>query len=49
MTIWVSTGLPKAEVPDLVGKDSNDAVAALTKLHLKPDVHEVPSDKPRGP
>src|SRR5712691_3519289 len=41
--IWVSTGLPRAEVPQLVGKSSNDAVAALTRLDLKPKVRDVPS------
>jgi eukaryotic-like serine/threonine-protein kinase len=46
--IWVSTGLPKAEVPNLVGQQSTDAVAALTRLRLKPDLHEVPSGKPTG-
>jgi serine/threonine-protein kinase len=46
--IWVSTGLPKAEVPDLVDQSSTDAVAALTKLGLKPDLHNVPSGKPVG-
>jgi eukaryotic-like serine/threonine-protein kinase len=46
--IWVSTGLPKAEVPSLVGQSSTDAVAALTKLRLKPDLHEVPSSKEAG-
>ena len=46
--IWVSTGLPKATVPGVVGKSSTDAVAALTQVHLKPDVHEVPSSKPAG-
>src|SRR4029077_19483132 len=46
ITIWVSTGLPKASVPSLVGKQSTDAVAALTQLHLKPDIHSVPSNKP---
>jgi eukaryotic-like serine/threonine-protein kinase len=46
VTIWVSTGLPKAEVPNVVGKTSTDAVVALTQLHLKPDVHGVNSDKP---
>src|SRR5581483_6792351 len=44
--IWVSTGLPKAAVPELVGKQETDAVAALTRLNLKPNVHDVPSDKP---
>jgi beta-lactam-binding protein with PASTA domain/predicted Ser/Thr protein kinase len=48
VTIWVSTGLPKATVPSLVGEQSTDAVAALTRLHLKPDVHGVNSSKPAG-
>jgi eukaryotic-like serine/threonine-protein kinase len=48
VTIWVSTGLPKATVPGLVGEQSTDAVAALTRLHLKPDVHGVNSSKPSG-
>jgi serine/threonine-protein kinase len=46
--IWVSTGLPKAVVPDLVDQSSTDAVAALTRLRLKPDLHDVPSGKPAG-
>ena len=46
--IWVSTGLPKAEVPSLVDSSSTDAVAALTKLGLKPDLHNVPSSKAAG-
>ncbi|HEX7527216.1 MAG TPA: Stk1 family PASTA domain-containing Ser/Thr kinase [Gaiellaceae bacterium] len=46
--IWVSTGIPKVEVPSLVGKQSTDAVGALKDAHLKPDVHEVPSSKPTG-
>ena len=48
VTIWVSSGLPKSVVPDVVGKQSTDAVGALTQLHLKPDVHEVPSSLPAG-
>jgi eukaryotic-like serine/threonine-protein kinase len=46
--IWVSTGLPKAEVPSLVGESSTDAVAALTRLRLKPKLLQVPSSKPAG-
>jgi serine/threonine protein kinase len=46
--IWVSTGLPKAEVPSLVGESSTDAVAALTRLRLKPRILQVPSAKPAG-
>ena len=48
VTIWVSTGKPKAAVPSLVGMQSADAEAALTKLHLKPDVHPVPGGKQAG-
>ena len=48
MHIWVSTGLPKSFVPDLVGKQSTDAVASLTRLRLKPDLHPVPSQLPTG-
>jgi len=48
VTIWVSSGLPKSTVPNLVGQQSTDAVAALTRLHLKPDVHGVNSSKPTG-
>jgi serine/threonine protein kinase len=48
ITIWVSTGLPKAVVPDLVGASSTDAVATLTKLGLKPDLHQVPSSTAAG-
>ncbi|HJX48882.1 MAG TPA: Stk1 family PASTA domain-containing Ser/Thr kinase, partial [Gaiellaceae bacterium] len=48
VTIWVSTGVPKVEVPSLVGQQSTDAVGALKDAHLKPDVHEVPSSKPTG-
>ena len=48
VTIWVSTGLPRSTVPSLVGKQGNAAVETLTQLHLKPNVHEVPSDMPAG-
>jgi serine/threonine-protein kinase len=48
VTIWVSTGVPKVDVPSLVGTQSTDAVVALKDAHLKPDVHEVPSAKPAG-
>jgi serine/threonine-protein kinase len=46
VSIWVSTGLPKATVPDVRGKSQADAVAALVSAHLKPDVHPTPSPKP---
>ena len=46
--IWVSSGVPKVEVPSLVGKQSTDAVAALNVAHLKAAVLQVPSTKPAG-
>jgi eukaryotic-like serine/threonine-protein kinase len=46
--IWVSTGLPKAVVPDLAGQASTDAVATLTRLGFKPHVRQVPSSQPVG-
>jgi serine/threonine protein kinase len=48
ITIWVSTGLPKAVVPDLVHSSSTDAVATLTKLGLKPKLRPVPSAEAAG-
>jgi serine/threonine-protein kinase len=48
ITIWVSTGLPKAVVPDLVHSSSTDAVATLTKLGLKPRLRQVPSAEAAG-
>jgi len=46
--IWVSSGVPKVEVPSLVGKQSTDAVAALNDAHLKAAVLQVPSTTPTG-
>jgi eukaryotic-like serine/threonine-protein kinase len=46
--IWVSTGVPKVEVPPLVGEQSTDAVSALNDAHLKAAVLQVPSSKPTG-
>jgi len=46
--IWLSTGLPKAVVPDLSGQSSTDAVATLTRLGFKPHVRQVPSSQPVG-
>jgi serine/threonine-protein kinase len=48
VTIWVSTGVPKVEVPSLVDTQSTDAVAALKDANLVPDVHEVQSGKDAG-
>jgi beta-lactam-binding protein with PASTA domain/predicted Ser/Thr protein kinase len=46
--LWVSTGEPQVVVPNLVGMNSNDAVAKLAGLKLRYDVHDIPSRKPQG-
>jgi beta-lactam-binding protein with PASTA domain/predicted Ser/Thr protein kinase len=46
--ILVSTGKPRREVPDMVGQQSTDAVAELTRRGLKPKLRNVPSQKPVG-
>ena len=43
--ITVSRGPPQVEVPDVVGKTRDDAVGTLTTAGLKPDVHQVHSNK----
>ena len=48
VTIWVSTGKPKVQVPTLVGQQETAAVNALKALHLKPDVHGVNSNVKAG-
>jgi serine/threonine-protein kinase len=35
-------------VPDLVGENQNDAVAKLTAMNLRFDVHDISSSKPQG-
>ncbi len=45
VTILVSTGKPKVSVPDVVGQQETDAVAALTEKGLKTNVVRIPSDK----
>ncbi len=47
-TIYVSTGLPKVEGAEPRRPAVDLAVAALTRAHLKPDIHNVPSSKPAG-
>ena len=44
--IYVSTGKPQVLVPGVVGKTSNDAVAALTAKGLVANVFKISSDKP---
>jgi len=49
VSIYVSTGVAKTNVPDVRGMSRDDAVAKLTAANLKPDVHEVHStSKPEG-
>ena len=43
--LTVSTGKPKTRVPDVVGKQQGDAVAALTAAHLKFHVFHVYSSQ----
>ncbi len=48
VTIWVGSGPPKTEVPDVVGKSEADAVGALKDAHLNYKALQVPSDKSAG-
>ena len=48
VTIVVSTGLPKVDVPGVVGDQATDAVASITERGLKADVHDINSDKATG-
>jgi eukaryotic-like serine/threonine-protein kinase len=48
ITIKVSTGKKTVTVPDVVGKQLTDAVAALTRAGLTAKSVGVPSDKPSG-
>jgi eukaryotic-like serine/threonine-protein kinase len=45
VTIVVSRGKPKVQVPDVVGKSRDDAVSELTAAKLKPNVVEINSDR----
>ena len=42
VTIWISQGKPKVDVPDVVGEKRSDAVGALKDAKLVPDVRSVP-------
>jgi beta-lactam-binding protein with PASTA domain/tRNA A-37 threonylcarbamoyl transferase component Bud32 len=48
VTIYVSTGLPKTAVPDVVGKQLDEALSALQDAKLKGKAVPVESDKPQG-
>jgi len=43
VSIWVSTGVPKTEVPNVKGLSRDEAVSRLAGQNLDADVHEVPS------
>jgi beta-lactam-binding protein with PASTA domain/predicted Ser/Thr protein kinase len=45
VTIVVSNGKPKTTVPEIVGANVADAVAALTQAHLKYKIFEINSPK----
>jgi eukaryotic-like serine/threonine-protein kinase len=46
--LWVSTGKAQVVVPNVIGRTSEDAVAALTRRNLEADVHNITSSKPQG-
>jgi eukaryotic-like serine/threonine-protein kinase len=48
VTIYVSTGPPKTDVPNVVGKQLDEALAALQDAHLKGTAVQTESDKPQG-
>jgi eukaryotic-like serine/threonine-protein kinase len=48
ITITVSAGKPKTEVPKILGSSETDAVAALKDANLDYRALQVPSDKPAG-
>ena len=48
VVIKVSSGKPKVSVPNVVGKQATDAVAALTQQGLKANIHSVHSAKDSG-
>jgi beta-lactam-binding protein with PASTA domain/predicted Ser/Thr protein kinase len=48
VALLVSTGPPKVDVPDVLGKSRDDAVGTLTEAGLKPNVFEVFSAEDPG-
>jgi eukaryotic-like serine/threonine-protein kinase len=46
--IWVSTGPPQTEVPDVIGQSRDEAVAALARADLEAKIVEVFSEKDPG-
>jgi eukaryotic-like serine/threonine-protein kinase len=48
VTIWVSTGKPKATVPDLKGHPLSDAISALAAVGLRPRIVYLHSSAPQN-
>jgi eukaryotic-like serine/threonine-protein kinase len=46
--IFVSSGKPRVDVPDVVGGREADAIATLRAAGLVPDPHDIFSDEPTG-
>jgi eukaryotic-like serine/threonine-protein kinase len=46
VTLTVSTGKPKVQVPDVRGRSTTDAVQALASLGLNPSIHHIYSPQP---
>jgi serine/threonine-protein kinase len=46
VTLRVSTGKPKVQVPDVRGRSLTDAVQALASLGLNPTIHHIYSPEP---
>jgi serine/threonine-protein kinase len=46
--LLVSTGKAQVVVPGVIGRTSEDAVAAITRRKLEADVHNITSSKPQG-
>ena len=46
--LWVSTGPPQTEVPDVIGQNRDEAVAALARADLEAKIVEVFSEKEPG-
>jgi beta-lactam-binding protein with PASTA domain/predicted Ser/Thr protein kinase len=46
--IFVSTGKPRVDVPDVLGAREADALVTIRAAGLVPDAHDIFSDKPTG-
>jgi eukaryotic-like serine/threonine-protein kinase len=46
--VFVSTGKPRVDVPDVVGARESDAISTLRAAGLVPDSHDIFSDEPQG-